>query len=571
MNALAEERMPTRKEALAFRFKTFCFRWRRTLTELVSRPPRLRQLPVDSNAPVASESRSLLYPSQLGAEFALQSGKVQNLRVAARFLNGLRIPAGEVFSFWRHVPRPTGFRGFVEGRELREGCVIPSIGGGLCQLSNALYDAALKAGLEIVERHGHSRILPSSMAEAGRDATVFWNYVDLRFRPATDMILEVLLGRGELVVRFRGEAQKPTEAPKQIPAGDAVESCETCGVTSCFRHPSTLDLPQNSVTAWLVDAWWPEHDAYLREQRNERDWLFTPLDGKRGYRWTSAGFSRVCQAPFFVIRRSIVSRRLAAQGAARQRALLRMDEQLARSFAKRIPASATHLVVSQNLLPFLWRDGHLGGRTFDVLMIRLPMTSLQETLDRAAARWPDSPTLADFRADPKLVELEKSALAEARNWITPHSGIAKLAGDRAVKLDWQIPDAKPANRGQQLLFPASTLGRKGAWELRELGEPLKIVGPILEHPDFWNGQEIERGEFSLEGVRAVVLPAWVENQPRRLLQAVASGIPVVASEACGLAGVEGVTTIPSGDVAAIRKALVPSPVAVDAGFSLREA
>jgi hypothetical protein len=34
----------------------------------------------------------------------------------------------------------------------------------------------------------------------------------------------------------------------------------------------------------------------------------------------------------------------------------------------------------QNLLPFLWRDGHLGGRTFDVLMTRLPIAKFHETI-----------------------------------------------------------------------------------------------------------------------------------------------------------------------------------------------
>jgi hypothetical protein len=55
---------------------------------------------------------------------------------------------------------------------------------------------------------------------------------------------------------------------------------------------------------------------------------------------------------------------------------------------------------------------------------------------------------------------------------------------------------------------------------------------------------------------AVVLPAWVEHQPRRLLQAVAASVPVIATTACGLAGVPGVTTIPIGDVTALRGALI---------------
>ncbi|MGI9244957.1 MAG: VanW family protein [Verrucomicrobiales bacterium] len=560
MQTIAKEGMPTRVQSLVFELKAACFRVRRGLGDLRRQPQRFSIGAIDAELPVVAESRSLLYASQLGAEFGLQAGKVQNLRIAAQHLNGLTIPAGQVFSFWRHVPRPTRRRGFVAGRELREGCVIPNVGGGLCQLSNALYDAALKAGLEIVERHGHSRILPGSMASDGRDATIFWNYVDLRFQAASAIQLEVLLGRGELVVRFRSRSARPAEpgsaTPRTAPPGDAVESCETCGVTSCFRHPETLDLDRSALSAWLVDAYWPEHDRYLRDHRTDRDWLFVPSTRGR-YAWDCDGFAERREAPWLVARRSITSRRLAAQGARRQRALLGFDESLAKSYASRIPAAATHLIVSQNLLPFLWRDGVLGGRSFDVLMTRLPMSELQATLDRAALRWPDSPTLADFRADPALLTAEKNALAEARHWISPHSAIAKLAGDRAIKLDWQLPEPAATTRtGNRLLFPATTLGRKGAWELRELGIPLTIAGPDLEAPDFWNGREIERlPNFSLDGVRAVVLPAWVENQPRRLLQAIATNIPVIASDACGLAGMPGVTTFDPGDINALRAAI----------------
>ena len=559
VHTAAKENMPTRGQALAFGFKAACFRARRAVRDCLRRPPKLRRGAVDADLPVVAESRSVLYASQLGAEFGLQAGKVQNLRVAARFLDGLRIPAGGVFSFWRNVPRPTHRRGFVAGRELREGCVIPNVGGGLCQLTNALYDAALKAGLEIVERHGHSRVLPGSMAAHGRDATIFWNYVDLRFRAQSDLQLEVVLGRGELVVRLRGAPQRkksPSDgAAENVPAGDAVESCETCGVASCFRHPETLGLDKEAVTAWLVDAYWPEHDAYMKDRRGDGDWLFTPLARGR-YRWSCDGFDEVRQSPVLVAKRSIISRRLAAQGAARQRALLEFDEALAASYARRVPPAALHLVVSQNLLPFLWQAGVLGGRTFDVLMTRLPMVDLQATLDRAAARWPQSPTLADFRVAPQLLDAETAALAEARHWITPHSEIAKLAGGRAVKLDWHLPEPDRATKpGERLLFPASTLGRKGAWELRELGVPLAIAGPVLEVPDFWAGAEVEQRPFTLEGVGAVILPAWVENQPRRLLQAVANGTPVVATDACGLGGIDAVTTIPRGDLDALRDAL----------------
>jgi hypothetical protein len=202
----------------------------------------------------------------------------------------------------------------------------------------------------------------------------------------------------------------------------------------------------------------------------------------------------------------------------------------------------------------------LGGRTFDVLMTRLPLKELQKTLDRAKAAHPESSTLADFRAPHDFVQAETEALAAARQWITPHSGIARLVGHRAVKLAWHLPHVEPAKRGPWAVFPASTLGRKGAWELRAIARecdlPVKLCGPMLEKPNFW--QRVRTGHASenwLDGAWAVILPAWVEHQPRRLLRAVAAGVPVIATDACGLEGVPGVVTVPTGDVEALRKAI----------------
>jgi hypothetical protein len=487
-------------------------------------------------------------------------------------LHGVRIEAGHTFSFWAQVGSPVRRRGFVAGRELREGCIIPSIGGGLCQLSNALYEAALDARLEIVERHAHTQRVPGSKAVAGRDATVFWNYVDLRLRADFDWQIEARLTASELIVRFfqvsdhaslleKGPAKETTAFAS---AEDEAESCETCGVTSCFRNPVAANLTRQGQVAWLVDAWQPEHDRYLQDNRSGSDWLFTPLHSRRWsigpYRWNGSGFARVLEAPLLVAKRSWKSRRLAAQGAARQRTLLAFDEELARTYSHRLSPFATHLVVSQNLLPFLWRDGVLGGRTFDVLMTRFPLAELEDVLDRAAAAHPDSRTLADFRAPEEIVTAELEALAVAGRWITPHRAIARLAGDRACLLDWQIPTRPAVSRGDAIVFPASTIGRKGAYELREalkgLQLPLRHCGPVIESPGFWAGIETkDADEHWLQGARCVVLPAWVEHAPRRLLEAIGAGVPVIASSACGLDGMDGVVTVPAGDADALKAAI----------------
>ncbi|MEO8650223.1 MAG: glycosyltransferase, partial [Acidobacteriota bacterium] len=271
------------------------------------------------------------------------------------------------------------------------------------------------------------------------------------------------------------------------------------------------------------------------------------------------------QFPFITARRSVRSRRLAEQGAQRQQSLLASYRDMARAFASRLSYDTLHVVVQQNLLPFLWKDGCLGGRTFDVLMTALPMAELQSTLDHAASLHPESTTLGDFRADQVLVSAESDALSKARRIITPHTFIASLFPQQAEPIKWKLPDKReigerPLNGKARVVFPASTVGRKGCYELREAlrnsDAKLILLGPIIESEGFWDGFDVERGgENWIQNADLVVLPAFVEHRPRRLLAAAAAGIPVIASAACGVKNVAGIETIASGDPTALRIAL----------------
>ena len=92
---------------------------------------------------IVGASETPLWSDERPGERAYQLGKVQNLRRAAAALNGVAVPSGAVFSFWKQIGRASRRRGFVTGRMLQQGCLVPATGGGLCQLSNALYEAAL--------------------------------------------------------------------------------------------------------------------------------------------------------------------------------------------------------------------------------------------------------------------------------------------------------------------------------------------------------------------------------------------------------------------------------------------
>lgn len=567
-----ERKIPTRKDALVFRGKTFLLQVRRSLEDTLD--ARIKRFPYSdtlTGKSTVAESKTPLWTEAEPEERFLVAGKIQNLRVAARRLDGIEIPGGELFSFWKQMGRASRFRGFVPGRELREGCIIPNIGGGLCQLSNALYDAALQANFEIVERHPHTQVVPGSIAEQGRDATVFWNYIDLRFRSAKPFRIEVKLDPEFLTVRFKGEkteTQRFHQITRAAVSDETPNSCATCEVGDCHKALAPAENLSFGKTAFLLDEFSPEFDEYIRQRRTADDHLFVPLDGKRykkaNYAWTTAGFGALSQSLLVTAVRSYRSRKLSVQGRERQRNLLSMYERLANSYARSMRFDVLHLVVQQDLLPFLWKGGHLGGRTFDVLMTALPMSELQEKLDLAHSLHPQSKTLGDFRAEKWLVEAETQALKAARRIVTPHTGIASLFPKRAEVLEWKIPSAAtvrgPKNAKPTIVFPASTVGRKGCYEIREAvgAFDVKVVtlGGDIEGSDFWNGFDRERAENEwLKTADIVVLPAFVEHRPRRLLMAAAAGIPVIASTACGVGNVSGIKSIESGDVDGLREAI----------------
>jgi VanW like protein len=534
---------------------------------------------------LVAESIKPLWTAHEEIERNLIVGKIQNLRLAVGQIDGVEFPAGATFSFWAQVGLPTRLRGYAVGRELRQGCIVPSVGGGICQLSNALYSAALDADLEIIERHAHSQIVPGSLAEIGRDATVFWNYLDLRFRTRSPLRIEAKLTVDALVVRFWAPEVKKSAAFTSCPIRGIVppappnrpiaseHSCQTCNVADCFRHQPSVAQIAGQPIVYLLDEYWAEFDAYIQttrsQSRHDADYLAIPLDGKRwkksNYGWTVAGFNQVRQAYRQTLGRSLASRWLPAQGKARQQRLFVHDQRLARFYAQQVSHDLLHCVVMQSLLAFLWRDGWLGGRSFDVLMTRLPMAALQARLDEAYAKHPNSPTLRDFRCDRTLLELEQQALKSARHIITPHAEIAQLFPEQSILLNWQIPNQKISRIDSRepsstLLFPASTLGRKGAYELRSVARDLGLTVRILEREfegtDFWQGINVDRSPGDpFAGIGAVVLPAYVEHRPRMLLSAIARGIPVIASAACGLHDLPGVVIVPTGDDQALATAI----------------
>jgi vancomycin resistance protein VanW len=143
----------------------------------------------------------------------LQSGKENNVRLAAAAIDNVVLPPGAEFSYHALVGRPSRARGFRPGFELHNGKLSSGIGGGCCQVSNMLYWLALNAGLTITERHRHGfDLFPDCNRKVpfGCGATVFYNYRDLRFlNPWPCPVLVTLAVKDGSLCGAIWSAQKP--------------------------------------------------------------------------------------------------------------------------------------------------------------------------------------------------------------------------------------------------------------------------------------------------------------------------------------------------------------------------
>ena len=559
VTALPERAVPTRIGNLVFETKAALLRLRRAGSDLTpDAPKRHRRGEALVAAPILATIRSSLWTTHGGTkDRALNAGKIQNLRAAISGLDGIEVGAREVLSFWRQVGKPLRRRGFVEGRELREGCMIATVGGGLCQLSNALHEAALDAGLEVVERHAHTRIVPGSRAEAGRDATVFWNYLDFRIRSPRPFRIEARLTADDLVLTIRGGIAGAFALVPELPAGAIAHDCLTCGQTTCHRH-NLDDLDTGAPTAWLVDGASPEFVALLRDRAGPDDILMLPSRrlGRAASGWPT--LAAEYSADLAALRRTLALRS-AGSDTPRARIVLDADARLAAAYARKLGAEHTHLVIAQPLLPHLWRLGALRGRSFEVLLDRLPIDAMHRVLDAAHDRYPDSTTLGDFRAPEAIAAAEREALGEAVRLITPHRAIAaRFPPARVELIDWQAARPLPATRGgRTFLFAGPALARKGAHAMREAMEQLDIAllieRPGEERPGFWGDRDVRLVQGVPSELAGVILPAIVEHRPATLLRALAAGLPVIATEACGLPLQPGLTLIEPCDAGALRE------------------
>ncbi len=112
-----------------------------------------------------------------------QTARVNNIHLLAKSLDGALVPPGKVFSVNKWVGPRTAAKGYKEAPTIINGRLLPSFGGGVCQVATTFFNAIFFAGLPVVERHNHSFYI--SRYPTGRDASLSYNALDLKFRNDT--------------------------------------------------------------------------------------------------------------------------------------------------------------------------------------------------------------------------------------------------------------------------------------------------------------------------------------------------------------------------------------------------
>ena len=135
--------------------------------------------------------------------------RIHNVQLVAHLVDNKLIAPGATFSFNGTTGERSADKGFLEAPVIVNGELQTGLGGGVCQVSTTVFNAAYEAGLPITARTNHALYI--SHYPLGRDATVNYPDIDLKFVNDTGhwLLLRTFVGSSSLVVVALRDAAAP--------------------------------------------------------------------------------------------------------------------------------------------------------------------------------------------------------------------------------------------------------------------------------------------------------------------------------------------------------------------------
>ena len=138
------------------------------------------------------------------------AGRMFNIELASKNLNGILIAPGEIFSFNSNVGPIDYAHGFTSAYIISKGRTVLGEGGGVCQVSTTMFRAVLNSGLPVISRTAHAYRVSYYEQDmpVGFDATVYQPTVDFKFKNDTQNYIlvqsEYIAKESKLYFRFYG-------------------------------------------------------------------------------------------------------------------------------------------------------------------------------------------------------------------------------------------------------------------------------------------------------------------------------------------------------------------------------
>jgi vancomycin resistance protein YoaR len=184
---------------------------RAVLNAALKRRPALRvaELPVvEQPAKLSTEAARAMHITGVVGSYTTEYGgipnRIHNVQLVAHLVDDKLIAPGATFSFNKTTGERNAAKGFLEAPVIVNGELTTGLGGGVCQVSTTVFNAAFVAGLDITERVNHALYI--SHYPQGRDATVDYPDVDLKFVNDTGnwLLLRTFVGSSTLTVGLYG-------------------------------------------------------------------------------------------------------------------------------------------------------------------------------------------------------------------------------------------------------------------------------------------------------------------------------------------------------------------------------
>ena len=175
---------------------------------------------------------------------AADKDRTTNLVLACKKLNGKVIMPGETLSYNETLGPRTYAAGYRNGKIYENGQVVDGLGGGICQISSTLYNAALMSDMEIVERRNHQFV--TSYVDEGRDATVVYGLTDFKFKNTRKYPIRIVASASGGVATISIFGIK--EADREYTYSFRTETISTIPYTTKYVEDSSLTADREVVT-----------------------------------------------------------------------------------------------------------------------------------------------------------------------------------------------------------------------------------------------------------------------------------------------------------------------------------